>query len=265
MKQTNAKKYGYEYYENAYGHSIYDSTLNYFTSKHFDIYKEIVNLVKIKPNDKVIDYGCGNGDLAFYLTSLNCRVTGIDYSKETIDICNEKLKKIKRLINIDFINCNNDSLPRFKNVKVVFFCDTIEHMYDEEITVVLEKIKEWNEIDDIQIAIHTDNANYLKFIKPFFDLMFIILKVKTIEQIKEDYNIEQELHVNLTTPRKLQLKMERLGYQQMILSYPEITKERVERQLGELRKIPFLTTFCLFLLKRSQICSPNFYALYKKR
>lgn len=44
----------------------------------------------IRRKDHLLDYGCGKGRVAFFMTSVvGCRVTGIDYSQKLIDIAKE--------------------------------------------------------------------------------------------------------------------------------------------------------------------------------
>ena len=265
MEANYSNNYNREYYIKNYGQSGYLKNKGYFLSVHSLIYQEIANLAEIQPGDEVVDYGCGNGDLAFYLVSkFHCKVKAIDYSKEAIDICDEKLKQTGGFnVQIKFINSSSKHLPDFENIKIVFFCDVFEHMCDEEIGFVLEQVKKWNINDKVKIVIHTDNNNYLKFINPLFNLLKIFLRKESISQIKKESKIERELHVNLTTPKKLKNKMEKWGYRQITLEYPSPVKTRIEKQLGKLQNIPYLYKTCVFMLRKFIFLTPSFYAVYE--
>ena len=57
--------------------------------------KHIIKKLNIKPNQKVLDIGCGWGSLAIDIAkSANCEVTGITLSQNQLDYC---LKKVKEL------------------------------------------------------------------------------------------------------------------------------------------------------------------------
>jgi len=266
MRQVESNKYNKEYYTKNYGSSSLLKNNECFDAMHNLIYQEIANIAGVQPDDRVVDYGCGNGDLAFYLASkYHCNIKAIDYSKEAIDICNKKLKQVKDSLGtqISFINADSKNLPDFNDIKAVFFCDVLEHMYDEEIEIVLEHVKNWGIDNKAKIIAHTDNEKYLKFIGPLFGLLDILLSNKSLDQIRKEKRTEKELHINLTTPKKLRKKMKKWGYKQTALKYPTPVDTRIKRQLGKLQNIPYLFNICVFMLKKFAFLSPSFYAVYE--
>ena len=55
--------------------------------------KHIIKKLNIKPNQKVLDIGCGWGSLAIDIAkSAECEVTGITLSENQLKYCNEKAK-----------------------------------------------------------------------------------------------------------------------------------------------------------------------------
>lgn len=267
MKQVSSSFYNKKYYENAYGHSVFLGTENCFASNHSTIFTEMTSLIKLNSNDSVVDFGCGNGDLCFYLASeYGCNIVGIDYSKDAIDICQEKMIKVPQYQDrVSFINVDNDYEHKFNNIRAVYLCDVIEHMYDEEIVLMLSKIKKWNKEGRIQIVVHTDNNFYLRLVKPFMDFLDIVLRNKSLKKTVADNKLDRSLHVNLTNPYKLRAKMKKNGFREILLKYPTLDRERlVDSQLGKLRNIPFLSKISLFLVVRLKFLNPSFYAIYEK-
>jgi SAM-dependent methyltransferase len=49
-------------------------------------FKHLLNLIEIKKNDKVLDVGCGLGDLSYYLkkNKISCNYLGVDFVEEFI-------------------------------------------------------------------------------------------------------------------------------------------------------------------------------------
>lgn len=266
MKQVSPKKYDQKFYQTIYGEIDLDSLD--FTSATF-YYKELVRLAPPKRNETVIDYGCGNGNLSLYLRhAFGCKVIGIDYSADAIKIANKRLKFLlkkypKRFQDIQFKNLNNDEIPKYKNISIVYLCDVIEHMYDHEIELLFSQIPSWSTQRPIRVAIHTDNNAYLTYIRPFINLLHVIAGHITLDELQKAIAAEEAVHVNLTNPRKLKKTLEKLGFKEIIHHFAKPTRERVDKQLGPLHRIPLFTSLIVFILPYLSFFNPSFFALYE--
>ena len=80
---------------------------------------------------KCIDVGCGGGILSERLKRLGGNITGIDTSKEAIDVANTHAKKSKLEINYEYISTSK-FLKKYNNLKfdVVIASEVIEHVND---------------------------------------------------------------------------------------------------------------------------------------
>jgi cyclopropane fatty-acyl-phospholipid synthase-like methyltransferase len=263
MKQVNPKLYDKKYFISYSPDFSKKVSVSLFQKK----YNEISSLIKIKSNETICDYGCGTGDLSFVLSlKYDCPIIAIDYSKTAIDMCKNKnklfLKSTKQNSNIKFLNKNNNEIPNLKNVKYIYFCDVFEHLYDHEINSVLDKISKWHQ--NTTIIIHTDNNNYLKYIRPVIDFINIILRKTTLKKIKEERKEEYKRHVNLTNPKCLTKKMSKNSYKLIKIEYPRLNYQTIKTQLGALSKIKPIINLSYFILKITPSLSPSFYAVYKK-
>lgn len=59
-----------------------------------ELLNSLVNDLHIKPGDKVLEAGCGTGNLALKIKQKGAEVVGIDYSKEALDIYKSKDKSV---------------------------------------------------------------------------------------------------------------------------------------------------------------------------
>jgi ubiquinone/menaquinone biosynthesis C-methylase UbiE len=266
MKQVKPNVYNRDFYSRVYNDEKEFERLD-FAAIH-DYYREIANLADINQESKIVDFGCGNGNLAFYLAiSKSCSVVGIDYSQDAIDICNERLRKLKQKnvisSKIEFINLNNYQLPKISSVNTIFVCDVFEHMYDKEIGLVLKKFKTWKKNKKITVVIHTDNNYYLNFIRPFLDIVGMVLGHQKLQDIKNRNTEENKVHVNLTNIHKLNKIMGSFGFKQRSVTYPEVTMDKVKKQLGALSKFPLICNTVYFSLSKLNFLSPSFYAVYE--
>ena len=98
---------------------------------------------EIGNSKRVLDVGCGDGVMALYLiSSLNCRIDGIDLEKGEVHRANKKFKKrkVKGLALCHFCDSKNIN-KKFKNetFDAVLVIHTLHHLTD--LSIILPKIK----------------------------------------------------------------------------------------------------------------------------
>jgi len=65
--------------------------------------QHLIKKLNIKPNQKVLDIGCGWGSLAIDIArSINCEVTGITLSENQLNYCNKKAKELNLENQLNF-------------------------------------------------------------------------------------------------------------------------------------------------------------------
>lgn len=59
----------------------------------YSVLQRLADSGYISRKDRLLDYGCGKGRVAFFMASvIGCRVTGIDHSRKLIDMAKENRK-----------------------------------------------------------------------------------------------------------------------------------------------------------------------------
>lgn len=91
-------------------------------------------------NKTVLDIGCGSGRISFLLAKENAKVTGLDYSKNMIDLAKKYQIQLKQTSNTEFICCDflHDFTTKQKydiSIAIGFF----DYVHDP--IVILKKIK----------------------------------------------------------------------------------------------------------------------------
>lgn len=104
--------------------------------------KGIVNFLKKigKLNGKILDYGCGLGDLTGELLKVGTFCYGADSSRESVQSINQRFNGIKqwfgaKVLNGPHIPYNNDEFD------LVICIETIEHVLPERIPQLLAEFK----------------------------------------------------------------------------------------------------------------------------
>ena len=73
-----------------------------FVSSTYSTSKRVIELLKIKEDDKLLDLGCGDGRILFTAVEMrNCKGIGIDINEDLIDEYNKQIliKNFQRNLN----------------------------------------------------------------------------------------------------------------------------------------------------------------------
>lgn len=107
---------GVEFYR-LYGHKVLKP-----------IMQAAVLAADLRPGQRLIDVGCGRGELSAHLHEKGFDVTGVDYSRESIEFAKRAYPPGRfQVVNASTLGFPAESFDR------VFFLGIIEHLYDEEI------------------------------------------------------------------------------------------------------------------------------------
>ncbi len=103
----------------------YQQYTNYKNVEDFKRLSFIVDQVKTtKKTGKILDIGCGNGNISFALGSLGYDVLGVDVSVESIAIANQN----NSFANVKFevLDADNDTLD--DNFDIIICSEVLEHL-----------------------------------------------------------------------------------------------------------------------------------------
>ena len=122
--------------------------------------KEIIKYLDVKPGQRILDCGCGEGFYTMVLTELyDCEVYAADHNPELLRRAENFIKKKDK---VKFINDNfEDGMPFEDNFfDAVIFTEVLEHLDNEE--VALKEIKRVLKTGG-KLALTVPSGNY-----PFF-------------------------------------------------------------------------------------------------
>ncbi|HLE48706.1 MAG TPA: class I SAM-dependent methyltransferase [Patescibacteria group bacterium] len=155
MKRVEPNLYTKEYYLNdASGYEIFGKTFG----KVIDVrLKKILDLIPLKVDQRILDIGCGRGELALWMSKLTGgKVLGIDYSEDAIKLAVDAKRRWPKSVQrrVAFKHLDIKKLKTIQKYDLVVMTEVLEHLYPDEQIVVFGKINNLLKKDGL-LFIHT--------------------------------------------------------------------------------------------------------------
>lgn len=160
----------------------------------------------IKTGEKVLDLGCGIGHISYFCALKGCFVTAVDYSAAAVELALKTKEALPNGLKDRMIVKQED----FKNFDteekydVIFMVDLLEHLYDWELEILFEKVRQILKPDTGRVIIHT--APNKIWINAIFPLKRILDWPSTLRKkggffyTRDKYSYDPGMHVNEQTP-----------------------------------------------------------------
>lgn len=163
-KHVSSKIYTEEYYLNSC--LGFEEFRKYKGRRVNNRIRDFVSMLDVKKGDRVIDMGCGRGDLTMELARQGATAVGIDYSSDGIKLAKNALKyqPVNIQNNVKFYEMNAKKLE-FKNNSFdsIISVDVFEHLYKPELEIAMKEISRVLKPGGT-LLIHTEtNKIYLDF------------------------------------------------------------------------------------------------------
>lgn len=141
MRKVNPSVYTKKYYlTDCTGYAKFKKSFGSELDIHF---QEVVKHFRIMPGMKVLDIGCGRGEMVLFAAKNNAIAYGIDYSKSAIELANivknKQAKEIKKKMNFRLMDAKKLKFTS-SSFDLIILADVVEHLYDEELNVVFPEI-----------------------------------------------------------------------------------------------------------------------------
>ena len=120
-------------------------------------------------NMSILDIGCGGGLLCEPLKRLGANVTGIDASKNNIEIAKIHAKEMG--LNINYVNCSPENLKFNKKFNVILNMEVIEHVSD--VNLFIQNCSKLNKKNGIMF-VATINKNLKSYLFAILGAEYIL-------------------------------------------------------------------------------------------
>ena len=194
--------------------------LNFYVSFAYDYV-----MAHARPGAKVLDIGCGSGNLALALASGGLNVTGCDYGSDAIAAAKEKLGRMVVAGSADFGNFELSELS--DRWDYIVMSDVVEHLSVDELKQLFSECKNLLNPHG-EIVIHTPNGRMHYWNQKrvrFFDFYHFLKHIvrmcagrdKKMAYLKDAFY--DQTHINIMTPGELRRILQQQGYTQMEVIY----------------------------------------------
>lgn len=132
-----------------------------------------------QPGERVLDLGCGRGELTAACARLECSVRAVDYSPAAVELTRETLQRLPTAIQSRVqLSCDDVLTMRLEGTyDVIFLMDVIEHLTPAQADHLCQRLTAHVHAGT-RIILHTDNLAYetrLVPLKRALSLPFTIL------------------------------------------------------------------------------------------
>ena len=161
-------------------------------------------LVNPRPGERILDVGCGRGELTYALSRTGAHVVGVDYSKDAIQIATSTYPSDDKC---QFI-CNDIfKMSDLETFDKVVMADIVEHIEQDVLEKIFSKISSSLHPRGMLVVHTAPNQEYYDYAYPEIKEKAANYGLYMPKEPRSYY--EQCMHINEQTPGKLELALQK--------------------------------------------------------
>lgn len=195
------------------------SSFNGEFSQLFDRYQRNINLIKLMPEHKYLEFGCGRGEICIYHALQGGCATGVDYSADAINLAIKKAKLLGASADF-FVSSFADFKPVENYYDRILASEFIEHISSVEGYRFLEiAYKSLRPGGRVLIFTHPNTIQRrfgYPLIRIFNLLQGVVLPKKQLDTLDEHYKL---YHLNEQNYFKLKKLIHTFDFKKVEIGY----------------------------------------------
>lgn len=249
-RSTSSEAYTLEYFTKCQGYEEFASSHGRVLPLRLSI---PLDLGAITPDARVLDVGCGRGELLLHAAQRGATVYGVDYADDAVRIARDVLRSNRDIVGGDRMalqRANARLLPFASGVfDRVFMLDIVEHLYPEELSETLAEVRRVLKPGGYAVIHTMPNTWYYRFGYPLYRLAQR-LRGKRLPSNPRERWAYYHVHVNEQNPVSLSRYLRKAGFSARVWLAPAQTYEYEHNWLyGKAmdlltRLYPFRWIFC---------------------
>ena len=174
----------------------------------------------VRPGMRVLDIGCGRGEVLVWLRRQGAEAWGLDYAPDALRLTITTLAGAdpgQTQSNVRVLAANARHLPFYpESFDHVLMLDIVEHLHPWELDLALREV--WRVLKwDGKLLVHTaPNRWYYQFGYPLFRTFERLRGISLPKDPRQRFRSHQYVHVNEQSPRSLARSLQQAGFQPQI-------------------------------------------------
>jgi 2-polyprenyl-3-methyl-5-hydroxy-6-metoxy-1,4-benzoquinol methylase len=173
----------------------------------------IVEHADIQAGQRVLDLGCGRGEVAFNLAALGASAIGLDYASSALKLATAMREEHPDLAErVALAKGDAKQLPfRSSSFDAAFMLDVVEHLQPWELHLALVEVRRLLKPSG---ALYIHTMPNLRFYRYVYPVLRVVGRVAQGTHLPRDPRSEYEhsMHVNEQTPRSLRGALDDAGF-----------------------------------------------------
>jgi len=181
-----------------------------------------LNLAKIQSGMKVLDIGCGRGEIVLHCAHLGAITWGLDYADEALKLAHEVLVNQDNRDYVELMAIQKSISYRLpfanESIDVVFMLDIVEHLTPEQLNATFDEVHRILRRDG-RLIIHTmPNLWYYRIGYPIYRFLQRLRGEKLPADPRARWSYSY-VHINEQTPHKLSETLKKRNFHTKIWLY----------------------------------------------